>query len=383
MPLSDPAEQVRTHLRSAYQPERHETDSMQAIWRIGDRSVAIEWLAPVNEQGQALPLVIYLPGLGESTDAGETWRNAWAEAGYAVLSIQMAAYDRSLMSSPLALGGNFRELARRSFGDQAVAERVRLLNAVLEQVRLRADGGDRLFATIDWQRVALAGFDLGAQTATVWLSSSHSPRPLAAILLSPYVAPEQTPASFASISVPLLAMTGPQDEDPFNWVTSFRQRQMLWEAVEVAGGYQLTLASATHKTLSGTGVTQTPPALADSAAPRRGRERQGGRPSGEPGGSGGPGGGRRPEGGPGGTGGKGPGGRPEREPEAMGIFREPAQDYRQVAVIQAFSVAFLDARLKGKVAAEDWLQRQGQDWMGDAGRLEERLALPAVAPGTR
>jgi len=384
-PLPDPAEQVRAHLLSAYQPERHATQARQAIWRIGERSVAIEWLAPVNEQGQALPLVIYLPGLGESAEAGETWRNAWAEAGYAVLSMQAAAYDRSMMSSPLALGGNFRELARRSFGERALAERVRLLEAVLEQVRLRADGGDRLFAAIDWQRVALAGFDLGAQTAAAWLSGTHSPRPLAAILLSPYVAPEQTPASFASISVPLLAMTGPQDEDPFNWVTSFRQRQKLWEAVPVVGGYQLTLASATHKTLSGSGVLQAPPALADNAPPGRERERRGGRPSGEPGGSGGPGGDRRPEGGqggPGGAGGKGPGGRPERAPEAMGIFREPAQDYRQVAAIQAFSVAFLDARLQRKAAAEDWLQRQAQGWLGDAGRLEERLGLPAAAPGS-
>ncbi|TBV00807.1 alpha/beta hydrolase, partial [Stutzerimonas kirkiae] len=275
-PRVDPAEQVRAHLASAYQPERHAIQSWQATWRIGEQSVAVEWLAPLNEQGRALPLVIYLPGLGEPASAGETWRNAWAEAGYAVLSVQAAGDDRSLLSSPLALAGNFRELARRSFSEQALAERVSLLAATLEQVRLRAAGGDGLFAAIDWQRVALAGFDLGTQTAAAWLSSAYPLRPVAAILLSPYVAPEQDTRTFASISVPLLAMTGPQDEDPFNWVASFRQRQKLWAAVPVAGGYQLTLASATHKTLSGSGVLQAPTELDEGTAPERNKERNAG-----------------------------------------------------------------------------------------------------------
>ncbi|WP_256930763.1 alpha/beta hydrolase [Pseudomonas sp. ABC1] len=376
----EPVEQVRQHLVSAYQPQRHAIESRQATWRIGEQSVQVEWLSPLNEQGQPLPLVIYLPGLGESANAGEAWRSAWAEAGYAVLSVQSTAYDRSLLSSPLALAGNFRELARKSFSEPALAERIRLLELTLEQVRSRAAGGDRLFAAIDWQRVALAGFDLGAQTVTAWLSGEHALRPQAVILLSPYVAPGEKDEAFASISVPLLAMTGPQDEDPFNWVDSFRQRQKLWTAVPVAGSYQLTLANATHKTLSGTGVLQPPVEWDEVAAPGRDRERKGSgeRPSGGPGGAGGPGGpgGGRPEGGMGG--GKGPGARPGRAPETVGSFREPPQDYKQIAAIQAFSLAFLDARLARRAAAENWLQREAQDWLGEAGQLEERLVLPAV-----
>ena len=45
-------------------------------WNSGDYDFDIDWVAPVS--GNKLPLVVYLPGLGESPNSGDTWRTAWA-----------------------------------------------------------------------------------------------------------------------------------------------------------------------------------------------------------------------------------------------------------------------------------------------------------------
>ena len=48
-------------------------------WPHGNEEVVVELLLP---RGNAqVPLVIYLPGLGEAVEAGETWRAAWAQDG--------------------------------------------------------------------------------------------------------------------------------------------------------------------------------------------------------------------------------------------------------------------------------------------------------------
>ena len=61
-----------------------------------------------------VPLVIYLPGLGESGQAGERWRSAWASAGYAVLSVQPLAEDTAAWTSELARTGEFKALGSSS-----------------------------------------------------------------------------------------------------------------------------------------------------------------------------------------------------------------------------------------------------------------------------
>ena len=53
-------------------------------WWLGGREQVLHWMLP-RAGSVAAPLVIYLPGLGESAGAGARWRQAWASAGYAVL----------------------------------------------------------------------------------------------------------------------------------------------------------------------------------------------------------------------------------------------------------------------------------------------------------
>ncbi|MEF9672584.1 hypothetical protein QNM99_11070 [Pseudomonas sp. PCH446] len=201
------------------------------------------------------------------------WRKAWAQAGYAVLSVQGQAYGPSIFASTQALDGNFRGLASSHYSAAALRDRLSTLQKVLAEVRARAAKGDAQLAAIDWNQVVVAGFDLGAQTAAA-LAGALEPgatsgvaiQPKAVLLLSPYVEAGARPEAFAQVSVPVLSMTGQEDEDPFNWVSSYRQRQVLGESVTAAGSVQLELNKATHKTLSGTELFNRPSKKADKGS---------------------------------------------------------------------------------------------------------------------
>lgn len=340
------SERVDKELSTAYQPSHYETAGWDATWQVDQQSVNVAWLAPVTHE--RVPLIIYLPGLGESASGGVAWRKAWAQAGYAVLSVQEHAHDQSIFASQQAQYGDFRGMASSHYSDVALRDRLSTLQKVLTEVRARAAKGDTQLAAIDWNQVVVAGFDFGAQTAEALAgalepgaASGDAVQPKAVLLLSPYVDADARPDSYARISAPVLSMTGQQDEDPFNWVSSYRQREVLGESVRVAGSVRLDLNSATHKTLAGSELFNRPTKKAD-----KGSDSSGDAPKGR---------GHK-------HGAKPGGGSP--------MAGEPAPDPKQVAAIQAIGVAFLDSRVKHNPAATDWLHIGAPAWLGEAGRLK-------------
>src|SRR5271169_232092 len=73
-----------------YTAEQHyTTNSIHESWTLGGEPAEITLVRPSGRG--PFPLVIYLPGLGEPSSGGAAWRNAWAEAGYAVLAYQPVA----------------------------------------------------------------------------------------------------------------------------------------------------------------------------------------------------------------------------------------------------------------------------------------------------
>ncbi|HJZ95620.1 MAG TPA: hypothetical protein VKE70_03895, partial [Candidatus Solibacter sp.] len=107
-------------------------------------------------------MILYLPGLGEGADAGLSWRQAWARAGYAVLCVQLASFGPSLWASSRARAGDFIGIAGAAFSATSLAMRMQIVRATLEHVSRKQ--GNAPFAQIDLARIAVAGFDLGAQT---------------------------------------------------------------------------------------------------------------------------------------------------------------------------------------------------------------------------
>lgn len=378
-------EEHELRLEGGYQAAVHvPVQGWDAEWQVDGQSVEVSWLAP--ERVGAKPLILYLPGLGEGSRGGAYWRRAWAEAGYAVLSVQPKPYGRAVYSSPEAQVGVFRPLARRSFSEQALAGRIAVLGLVLDRLRSRAQAGDSDLADVDWQALVVAGFDLGAQTAATLAGErvAGSPalpgwQPKAAILLSPYVAEEDESERFGQIDTPLLAFTGPDDEDPFGWVEPPLRRQRLWQGLQVSGSYQLIAAGASHRMLGGS-FDQVPKPQAGERGGRRAQARpartrdsgsKGGRSSsgspGERSAGGAPGGGGRPGG--------GMGGRPDQGSGVGMGHGEGLQeriDPRQMARLVTLSLAFLDARVRAAAPAQRWLEHDAALWLAPSGRLERK-----------
>ncbi len=366
-PPADPWLQIEQLRQGGYMPVQDEVQGWQEQWQLGGQVLDVAWLAPAKARNA--PLVIYLPGLGEGALAGELWRRSWAEAGYAVLSLQPASFGRSVFASTDAQTGAFQQLARRVYGDQALKQRLAAVEAVLQEARRLAAAGDSRLAGVDWQHWAVAGFELGAQTAAALAGERDGERlsalqPGAAILLSPAVAEGSVPSRFSGVDTPLLSISGPRDEDPLAWVALPERRDVLWRGVQVSGSYRLIAINADHATLSGGLPGPMPGARGGSP-----KERPAGPPPqmplafGEPGGRG-PGG----DGGPG-----GPGGRPGHgRPMGHGAGMQEAFDARQVANVQAVSLAFLDARLRGSAEARRWLDEGARSWLGDTARLDAK-----------
>ncbi|MDB5984585.1 MAG: hypothetical protein JWQ69_5600 [Pseudomonas sp.] len=339
-------ELVNKDLSTAYQPSHNETTGWDATWQVDQKSVGVAWVAPVTHE--RVPLIIYLPGLGESASGGAEWRQVWAQAGYAVLSVQGHAYDQSIYASTQALDGDFRAVASSHYTAAALRDRLSTLQKVLTEVRARAAKGDEQLAAIDWNQVVIAGFDFGAQTAAA-VAGALEPgavsgvpvQPKAVLLLSPYVEAGARREVFAQIAAPVLSMTGQDDEDPFNWVSSYRQRQVLGDSVTAPGSVQLDLNKSTHKTLSGT-------ELFNKVVKKDNKDNDAAEVSSK---------------------------SYKRKGKSGGGFHgpmegEPAPDPKQVAAIQVIGVAFLDSRIKHNPAATEWLQNGAQGWLGGAGRLK-------------
>lgn len=367
-------DQPNWYQTSAYRSaQQYGVQAGQGFWSLPSGSVEVAWLVP---QGRAVaPLILYFPGLGETAQAGARWRQTWAEAGYAVLSVQVPAYGMAVYASKEARAGVFQPIARRAFGAEALAHRHALATEALAYLNQRIRAGDLHFAPIDSSRVAVAGFDLGAQTAAHLAMETNSAsadgarlRPLAVLLLSPYVAADADEASFARIQAPVLSITGPRDEDPFSWVASPQVRLKLWQGLQASGSYHLWLTEATHATLSGLvsegfGSPNGPPAtsVAKSGAPPS--------PSrmGPGGGRGGNSGGRPEDGGQ--QGGRGGPPNERSQTEKLGITREDSVNARQGLAIQSISVAFLDARVAKDSAAALWLDQKARAWLDGQGSL--------------
>lgn len=202
------------------------------MWLRGDEEIVIELLVP--QSGTRSPLVVYLPGLGEPAEAGATWRNAWAQAGYAVASLQTGP-GGTLWSSASGRNGDFAKVAREQFAAKSLATRIERVDFMLQGIVRRAKAGESFYARIDTDRIAVAGFDLGAQTALALAGEKHPgmtdmpamPGLRAVIALSPQaiLARGGFAERFGDIRLPTLTITGTEDVDPFGIVDSPYTRQ--------------------------------------------------------------------------------------------------------------------------------------------------------------
>ena len=350
---------------------RHAFDTATDRWSVDGGEIDIVLLVPTPHEKGAdgpFPLVLYLPGLGESAAAGSFWREAWASAGYAVASVQPAANGPAFRNLPDARNGDMTRIARKQFGSESLNVRVAAVRFVHRELTRRASQGNPPYARIAPSRFVVTGYDLGAQTAYA-LAGEQSPQRTAspalpgiqgAVALSPYVvaAAGGFEQRYAAIRAPTLSVTGAEDRDRHGIGTSPSARQAPFR-FGTGPAHLLTLDGISHRTLAG---NPDDPAN-DSGDRKESAPRASQREA--PGPSRGEGGRRGQAGGPQGDGPSGGNGM-SQIPHAL------ADVARQRIAVQQVTLAFLDATLRDDAIAREWLERNAPAWLDPIAGLQTR-----------
>jgi hypothetical protein len=364
LPQADEQRVKQFSQRGYLTDDRFNIANSQTNWLAAGQEFELTWTLPVT--GARLPLVVYLPGLGEASSAGEAWRKAWAQAGYAVLSVQPQAADRNTWSSNAARHGDFDVIVKERYAAPAVAARMQALTTLLGEVRKRANAGDVQTARLDLTRIALAGYDIGAYSAM--LAAGELPpgdalpirQPIliaAVIALSPYADFSGHPFSerYRAITGPVLSVSGYEDVDALGAVSSASIRKAPFEYMPSHDGYLLWLVNGSHATLSGSAgpvpsgtVASDPAKFADSDHASQPSGSRHGRRGGGNGGS-----------------------NKQHSADSGGgnQAESPTERAINTALIGDVTTAFLDAYLKKDAIAQEWLHKDATRWIGDRAEL--------------
>ncbi len=339
--------------------EQFSINTVPLSWVNGDHSFDVMLSVPVR--AAKYPLVIYLPGLGEPRTAGEGWRNAWAQAGYAVLSVQLLGADADAWQSRAARNGDFKGVVRERYHPVAVAERQAALMALFDTLKRRAAQGDETLRNVDLSRIALAGYDLGAYAAMVGAGERYvkerpvSALPVAAVIaLSPHAgfSGPGFDERYTGLNLPVLSITGNGDVDSYGVVTSSSVRTAPFQHMPGGAKYLLMLDDVRHELFGG-----GPQIIVREKEIKIDDDKMFDRAD-------------RGERGP-----QGPGGRRRNGPSEdvdgggrNGGIPNSQWGYGQ-SVVRSVTTAFLDTHLKNDTFSREWLSRDARRWLRDTAEL--------------
>ena len=354
----------RFSAKATYQPsEQVPGSSVAEHWQNGKRSLDILFEAP--ETPGKYPLVLYLPGLGQDASSAPLWRESWVKAGFAVLSVQYTTDASALNNLSAADRLDLKSVGHQHFSHKALEGRLSDLAFALRALDERVHSGKAPFTQARTDLYAIAGFDLGAQTAQAILGEQikgltlpdRMPQPTAAILLSPHVDIAQGGIHhrFTGLTLPLLVVTGSDDHDPWG-ISSPSVRSAPFLQAQPGQKYLLNLINGTHRQLAGIDpLSQKPEDQEDDPDDIRHREEEGmifGR-----------------------RGGGGAHGRGTQFGDArrgFGPGYDPHHYGRHLAAIQKLSTAFLKTTLQKDSGAEAWIRQEASAWLGSAGQIRIR-----------
>jgi hypothetical protein len=362
---------VKAFAAKGYAAAEHDaTSTATQHWRLSGQDVSVVVAQPARPG--VVPVVIYVPGLGESSAAGDRWRAAWSAAGYAVMSVQPLDEDAAAWRSELARTGEFKALGHQRYSAAAMNQRVQMLADVVDEAKRRANAGDATWKRMDWGRTALAGFDLGAYT-TMAVAGEHVRdvdaaagrlKLRAAMALSPYAttAAGSLDTRYRDVQGPVLSVTSDADADPLGLVEGTLLRRAPFDHMTGADKFLLSLDGLPHAGLSGTasGARQASddgaatPAAGAAAKPDSGQRRRSGKHQAS-----------------GDTDSNSRGRAGPADGMARSGLSATALQMRLLAT-QDVTTAFLDAYVKDDPQAREWLAADASRWLGAAGTLRHK-----------
>ena len=209
------------------------------------------------------PLVVFSHGLGGSRVGGAAWGEHWASHGIVVAHLQHPGSDESLWRGQP--GGFTLEALRPGMSPAQYVARVRDVPFALDALAALAASRPGL-GCIDAARVGMSGHSFGALTTQALAGQSlprpaeggaapwgREPRVVAAIAFSPSMR-DGSPAaraSFATVAVPFLSVTGSLDGDVVGTGATAASRRAVHEALPGPGRRLLWLDGADHMGFDG------------------------------------------------------------------------------------------------------------------------------------
>jgi len=231
--------------------------------------------------GARRPLVLFSHGLGGSRAGGEAWGAHWASHGFAVAHLQHPGSDETLWRGRPE--GVSVDALRPGMTPAQYLARVRDVPAAIDAIAALAASRPGL-ACIDASRVGMSGHSFGAQTTQALAGQSlprpaggepapwaHDPRVAAAIAFSPSMR-DGSPAaraSFATVTLPFLSVTGSLDGDVVGTGATAELRRAVHDALPAGQRRLLWIDAADHRVFNGGAPRPARPGHADDREVQR------------------------------------------------------------------------------------------------------------------
>ncbi len=313
------------------------------------------------------PLVLYMPGLGESSDAAADMRNAWAKSGYVVLSLQPLEDDANIWSSKAARRGDFTFIRNERYSSKVISERLNVVKTLIEYLKQRVGSGDPVFQHMDLSSIAIVGFDIGASSAMI-IAGENVPNTsitrlpvhiTGAIALSPYAdfSGSEFDVRYRNINMPVLSITSETDSDAHENVPP-SLHQVPFQYMPPGNKYLLLFVGASHAVIGndtsakfddteGNGNAQQTRQNNTSEGSGRGRGNRRGK--------------------------KSPNSGSDFElPSKREAVNSPTQRAIMCIAIQQVTTAFLNAYIKKDQLSLEWLKKDVRPWLNKMGQLKEK-----------
>ena len=241
----------------------------ESIYEVGSQNIT--WYSQDGEVFSALafypmtppidddkfPVVIYSHGLGSSPENFSYLGRSWASRGVVSIFLHHYETDESLWRGKLRPMVELKEAYHKYW---TARDRARAMSSAIDFLYSVNNESGPLGASVDLSRIGVAGNDLGA-LAALMLAGQLPPdngallkdsRVSAVVAISPPVFCDlaSAPTVYASITAPLMVVTGTKDDGVVG-STKARQRRIPYDSVSRNDRYLVVLQGADHRVYGG------------------------------------------------------------------------------------------------------------------------------------
>lgn len=241
-------------------PGPHPVATLEENWRdeARSRTIPVKIYYPADGK-DARPTILFSHGLGGNREAGKIWGEHWASYGYVSIHMQHPGSDSSVIHGIVSA---MDDLRRAMMDPQSSIDRIMDVKFVLDTIE-KLPPGHKLAGMIDMRRVGISGHSFGAFTALSRIgmvvpmagkegSNLVDPRLKASLPMSapPKIGITPPETLFGSIKVPVMLMTGTEDDSPIS-STKAADRPIPYRCMPPGNKYLLVFNGADHMIFNG------------------------------------------------------------------------------------------------------------------------------------